>query len=221
MSVWHEPISPEINHSFASEDGCIRAIICRRDHFGGVNTIHFLRRQGNGIPLMPKREPDRWSVLTPRVEIFETTLPAAKERAHEIMKQIARGERDDKFHITPYASPTRLERLAEIDQSNGKIKAIIWKRTDGRYEVRYFVHERLGVWSNSQMEEWDWVRTRWELATFADDLPSAEEVARTEIEELASGEKHPGIRQWFGWVGENGGLHQGNTHRTEARKTEI
>ena len=120
MSVWHEPISPEIKPCFA------------KDPSDYLSSGPFWRRQYNtlpasaGFPLMPKREPDRWSVLTPRVEIFETTLPAAKERAHEIMKQIARGERDDKFHITPYASPTRLERLAEIDQSNGKIKAILF-----------------------------------------------------------------------------------------------
>jgi hypothetical protein len=221
MSVWHEPISPEINHSFASKDECIRAIIRRRDHFGGVNTIHFLLRQGDGTPLLPKREPDKWCVLTPRVEISEVQLPAAKERAHEIMNQIVLGERDDDFHITPYVLPPRMERLTEIDHIQGKLKAIIGKKPDGKHEVRYFVHELLGVWSNSQTEEWDWVRTRWELATFADDLPSAEEIARIEIEELALGKKHPGIRQWFGGVGENSSSNQSDAPTTEVRKTET
>ena len=59
MSVWHEPIQPEINHSFSTDDRRVRAIIRRRDHFGGVNTIHFLRRQEEDTPLMPKHEPDK------------------------------------------------------------------------------------------------------------------------------------------------------------------
>ena len=204
MTIWHEPIPPEVNHSFSTDDGRIRAIIRRRDHFGGVNTIHFLRRQGEGTPLMPKHEQDKWVVLAPRAEISETTLGAAKERARGLMEQINRGERDDEFDITPYTPPVPLERVREMDHTGGEIKAIILRRTDYRYEVRYFVHELLGVWSNSQTEEWDWVRTRWDTATCADSLAEAEEVARAEMEEIAS-RGATSVRQWFAWVGENGG----------------
>ena len=208
MSVWHEPILPEINHSFFSKDERVRAIIRRRDHFGGLNTIHFMRRHGDGFPLRPKREPDKWVVLTPREEMSATTLDAAKARARSLMEQVGTGERDAEFEIIPYAPPIRMERVAEWDHPNGKVKAVVLKRPDGKHEVRYFVHELLGVWSKSQTEEWDWVRTRWDIATYADDLADAEEIARTELEELASVEKHPSVRQWFGWVGENSGSNQ-------------
>lgn len=208
MSVWHELISPEINHSFFSQDKRVRVIIRRRDHFGGVNTIHFMRRRGDGSPLMPEREPDKWVVLIPREELAATTLDAAKERARGLMEQVGTGERDDQFEITSYTPPIRMERVAEWDHSNGNIKAIVLKRADGRHEVRYFVHELLGVWSKSQTEEWDWVRTRWDTGTYADNLADAQEIARIELEELASVEKHPSARQWFGWVGENSSSNQ-------------
>lgn len=204
MSIWHEPVLPEINHSFFSADERVKAIIRRRDHFGGVNTIHFMRRQGDGPPLSPKREPDRWVVLTPREGMSATTLDAAKERARGLLEQIGRGERDDEYDITPYSPAVPLERVREIDHLDGKFKAIVLRLADGRHEVRYFVHELLGVWSNSQTEEWDWVRTRWDMATYADGLADAEEIARAEMEELASREALS-VRQWFAWVGENGG----------------
>lgn len=215
MNVWHEPISPEINHSFPSKDGRVRAIIRRRDHFGGLNTIHFMRRRGEGNPLKPRLEPDEWVVLSPREEMSETTLPAAKERASGLMEQIGVGQLDDQFEITPYTPPIRPERIAEIDHPNGKVKAIVLRRADGRHEVRYFAHELLGVWSKSQTEEWDWVRTRWDKATYADELVSAKEIAYSELEELASLEKPPSVRQWFGWVGENSGSGRAEAGRTD------
>jgi hypothetical protein len=202
MSVWHEPIPPGISHSLQSRNGRVRAVIRRRDHFGGVNTIHFMRRTGDGPPLNPKREPDKWIVLTPRAELSATTLEAAKARALSLMEQIGRGEREDEFIIGLYSPPVRLERVTELDHPAGNIKAIVFKRLDGRHEVRYFVHQLLGLWSHDQTEEWDWVRARWEVATFADDLPSAEEAAQAEMEELASAGAHPSIQQWFRWVGE-------------------
>lgn len=215
MSVWHEPVSPEINHSFSSKDGRVRAIIRRRDHFGGLNTIHFMRRQEEGRPLNPKIEPDKWVVLMPREEVSEATLDAAKERARGLMEQIGAGQSDDQFEITPYAPPVLPERVAERHHPNGKIKAIVLRWADGRHEVRYYVHELLGVWSNSQTEEWDWVRIRWDKATYADELASAEEIAHSELEELAAVERHPSIRQWFGWIGENGGLGRTETGKTD------
>jgi len=181
MSVWHEPIPPEINHSFSTDDGRVRAII---------------RRRGEGAPLMPKREPDKWVVLTPRAEVSEATLGAAKERARGLMEQINRGEWDDGFDIAPYSPPVPLEGVREMDHAGGRIKALVLRRADGRHEVRYFAHELLGVWSKSQTEEWDWVRTRWDTATYADSLAEAEEVARAVTNELAT-QKAPSVRQRF------------------------
>lgn len=199
MSLWHEPISPEITHSRFSSDRRVRALIRRRDHFGGLNSLSFMRYTGTERPLMPDRQADLCVVLRPREEITAGTLPAAEEISRSMLEQIGSGELDHLFEISAF-QPKRLERVREIDPPSGKIKALILRHSEDKYEVRYFGHELIGVWQKSQTEEWDWTRTRWDTATFANGLAEAEEVAQSEMEQLASAERQTGIRDWFAWV---------------------
>lgn len=184
MSVWHEPAPSGINHVLLSANGRVRAVIRRRDHFGGRNTIHFRRWQGAGSPVFPRRDPKNWIELWPWQEISAATLDAVQARARALMEQVGTGGTDDQFEIKPYA-PLKRKQVKEIEHPSGTLKAIIFAWPGNRYEVRYFVHEMLGAWPDGS-EEWDWWITRGDRLTFASDLPDAETIARIELEELAS-----------------------------------
>ncbi len=186
MSVWHETAPSEINHALLSADGRVRAVIRRRDHFGGRNTIHFRRWQGAGSPVSPRLAANDWAELWPRQEMSADTLNAAQARARALMEQVGAGETDDQFEIKPYA-PLKRKQVTEIEHPSGTLKAIIFAWPGNKYEVRYFVHEMLGAWPDGS-KEWDWWIARGDWLTFASDLPDAEAIARIELEELASAE---------------------------------
>lgn len=201
MSARHGTIPPEITHSFDSSDHRVRALVRRRDHFGGVNSISFLRYSGTEQPLMPKKQPGQWVVLRPHEPMTAGTLDAAKEMVRSLLDQVGSGGMDEQFEITPYR-PSSPEGVGEREHSSGRIKAIILRHGEANYEVRYFLRQLLGVWQKSQTEEWDWVRTRWDIATFADTLPEAEQVAQVEMEQIVSEGEQTSIQGWFAWVGE-------------------
>lgn len=104
--------------------------------------------------------------------------------ARSLLRQFKAGLiSDDYFEKRPYEA-IHLQRVKEIDHDSAKVRAIVLRHSDGRYEVRYFVYEPVAQSMGGRIVHWDWVRTRRNIATFATDLQSAEEVAKLELEQI-------------------------------------
>lgn len=202
MTYWHEPAKHKGGWVFPNWQGRVAAIFQGQDVRQAPFEGHFLRWQGVGPaePLGWRRNPDDWFELWPHVPLLASSMEDAKAQFQPMLLQIEDGRMDDQFDRHPYRPPVRPELVAEIEHPDRQAKARIVRHADGRYQVGYLVYAPDGKYFPVMTPSigelgWEWGVARRETNTFADDLSSAVQIAREELDQIVAGDPEIKLRE--------------------------
>lgn len=189
MAYWHEDATWVGRIMVPSPDDCFWACIRIMDQRVSPRRceLYFLRRRSGAPGRLPDADPRDWLELWPKEPMIFDQLDEAKTAARGAIQEYEQGGFAwDRLTDQPY-SPLRWEQLEEIHHQNLRSMAVVGKRSDGLFEVRYFEYEQMwdpepGLPNRYRDDEWDWGRVRSNTLTLADDLNDARTIAREELE---------------------------------------
>ena len=176
----HEPIPRSSRRAYSTGNPRLRVLTDGNPEDGYHLFVQECRAEGP--PQRGKSNREDWMELRPPEPIRFPDLETARAQGKEFAANI-RTVPLHQWTATPLPPPS--EKIQAVEHPDGVHKALVVKRADGRLEARYFVYEAICVRPDGTLCEWEWLRIRRDVATFAGDLDSALQIAAVELEELA------------------------------------
>ncbi|HEY3269403.1 MAG TPA: hypothetical protein VGM37_21020 [Armatimonadota bacterium] len=192
MAYWHEDSKWVGGHMLPATDHCfwVRIRITDQRISPKVCELYYLRRREDGPGPLPQLEPEAWLELWPEEPIVLDNLDEARKAAQDAIHQYELGDFVWDGLTEQSFSPSRTEKVEEFVHQNLRSVAVVCKRSDELFEVRYFEYVQIweprpGLPHKLRDDEWDWIQVRSHILTLADNFGEARAIALEELEALA------------------------------------